>query len=99
MTFKSAILAAVIGFATVTGAAAAPLGTPAPAAAPTVVEAGYHGHGYKKHHGHGHYGHGYHKKRVFYGRNCFVKKIKVWSDYYGHFVWKSRKVCHGPRFY
>ena len=42
------------------------------------------GHGW---HGHSH-GYNYHVK------HCFWKKKKVWSHYYGYYVWKKFRVCH-----
>ena len=44
-----------------------------------------HGRGYGRHrygHGHGHY-----------GRRCFREKVKIWSPYYGHYIWETRRIC------
>lgn len=97
MTMKSAILAAVIGFATITGATAAPLGAPAASTAVN-VDAGTTNVGRGHGHGHGHRHHGRHRRHfrhhAYYGRDCFKKKFKVWSEYHGGWVYKYRTVCY-----
>ena len=105
MNIKTAILAAIVGIATVTGANAA---TAAPLAAQTavaadslVVDAGYRKHGYRGHYDYGHqFGWGYKQRHGYgyghagYGKKCFKKKFKVWSDYHHGWVYKFKTVCY-----
>ncbi len=99
MTIKTAILAAVIGFATITGpihANAAPLGIPAATAeAGTTQVGGGHGrHHFRRH------GHFRRHKNVFYKRFCFDKKIRIWSHAHGGWIFKYKTVCRKrPVFY
>jgi hypothetical protein len=61
------------------------------------------------HHGHGGfgisigfpgYGYGYgpyypaHYGKGYYGPDCYLKKVKVWSHKWDKFVWKTKKVCY-----
>jgi hypothetical protein len=79
-------------------AAVAALG--AAAAAPTAASAkglhigiGFGGYGY----GYGpHYGgpFGYYPAYDYGPDYCTFKKVKVWSNKYDQFVWKTKKICY-----
>ncbi|RAH96996.1 hypothetical protein DLJ53_30435 [Acuticoccus sediminis] len=93
MTIKTAILAAVIGLATVTGANAAysaPLGAPAAQADAGITLAGYHGHGY----GHKYHHRKYYKQHVYFEKHCYKKKYKVYSHHHHGYVYKFKTVCY-----
>lgn len=49
---------------------------------------GHHGGGYVSTHYYGH-----HHYRPRFKRFCKWKKRRVWSNYYGHYVWKKVRRC------
>ena len=104
MTFKTAILAAVIGLSGVAGTGlshAAPLGAPSltTTAGTTAVGYGYRGYGY----GYGSYGYrlhgGYRQRQVHYTKRCYEKKVRVWSEYRHGWVYTYETVCHRAAHY
>ena len=62
------------------------------ALAPTAASAG--GPGFHVHigGGGGYWGGGY--GGGYWGPSCFVKKVKVWNPYLGHYVWKKKHICY-----
>ncbi len=51
------------------------------------ISIGFPGYGYGPYYP-AHYGKGY------YGPDCYLKKVKVWSHKWDKFVWKTKKICY-----